>query len=264
MANPGSTELITLDLTDLAIAVGMMVLAIGLSVWQALGLEGKFALATVRTIVQMLVVGVVLQVVFVWHNPLALLAILLFMLTVAAIAATNRITEAREGLLPIVWLAIFAGSGVVMVYANLFVLRRPDLWTNPQYVIPLTGMMIGNAMNSAAIAGERFRSSLVASRLAIETHLCLGATPEQAIASYRREAVRAGMLSIINSMMVVGLVTLPGIVTGQILSGVDPLLAASYQILIMFSIALADLIAALILTAGLWRRYFNEALQFEL
>lgn len=260
---PSSPELVILDLTDLALATGAIGITIGISAWQSLGLEGRLALAAARTLVQLLVVGMVLQVVFEWRNPLALLAIVIFMTTVATIAAKNRIAERSGPLMPIVWLAIFAGGMMAVVYANAIVLRRPDLWLDPQYVIPLAGISLGNAMNSAAISGERFASLLAANRLQIETHLCLGATPEMAVAEYRRESIRAGMLSITNSMMVVGLVTLPGVVTGQLLSGVDPLVASAYQILIMFSIALANMVAASILTAGLWRHYFNEAMQFE-
>jgi len=256
-------ELIVLDLTDLALATGAIGITIGLSAWQSLGIEGQLALAAARSLVQLLVVGMVLQFVFAWRNPLALLAIVAFMTTVAAIAAKNRIDKKSKPLLPVVWLAIFCGGAIAAIYANAVVLRRADLWLNPQYIIPLAGISIGNAMNSAAIAGERFASRLAASQLEIETHLCLGATPEIAIAEYRREAIRAGMLSITNSMMVVGLVTLPGIITGQILSGVDPLIASAYQILILFSIALSSMVASSILTAGLWRHYFNEAMQFD-
>ncbi len=255
-------DLITLDLTDLALATGAIGLAIGISAWQSLGLEGRLALAAARTITQMLVVGAVLQAVFTWQNPIALVLIVVFMTTVASFAANSRIANRTRKLLPVVWLAIFAGGAAAVLYTNIIVLRSPGLWLNPQYIIPLAGISIGNAMNSAAIAGERFASVLAASQLEIETHLCLGATPEMAVAEYRRESIRAGMLSIINSMMVVGLVTLPGIVTGQILSGVDPLIAAAYQILILFAIALASIVASSILTAGLWRHYFNPAMQF--
>lgn len=123
--------------------------------------------------------------------------------------------------------------------------------------------MMGNAMNAAAIAGERFVSSVKSKRLEIETHLCLGATPQQAISTYRKDAVRAGTISILNSMMVVGLVTLPGIITGQLLSGVDPLDAAAYQILIMFSIAMTNFVATIILVEGLGRRFFNASAQLQ-
>ncbi|MEM6256631.1 MAG: ABC transporter permease, partial [Cyanobacteria bacterium P01_D01_bin.156] len=93
------------------------------------------------------------------------------------------------------------------------------------------------------------------------THLSLGATPDQAIASYRREAIKAGLIPTVNSMMVVGLVTLPGIITGQLLSGIDPLNAALYQMLIMFMLAFSTLVTALLVTHGIQRQFFNAAAQ---
>ncbi|MGC9503643.1 ABC transporter permease [Baaleninema sp.] len=256
-------SLIQLDLIDLGIAVGMAAIAIGLSAWQQLGLEWKLALATVRTIVQLLVVGSILQVVFTWNHPLAMAALLLVMLTIAAIVARNRMQAEIPGLLGLVWGAIGIGTAFTLLYVNTLVLRQPETWSNPQYLVPLGGMMMGNAMNAAAIAGERFVSSVKSKRLEIETHLCLGATPQQAISTYRKDAVRAGTISILNSMMVVGLVTLPGIITGQLLSGVDPLDAAAYQILIMFSIAMTNFVATIILVEGLGRRFFNASAQLQ-
>ena len=104
-------------------------------------------------------------------------------------------------------------------------------------------------------------SALRNSRTEIETHLSLGATPRQAASTYRIEAIKAGLIPTINAMMVVGLVTLPGMITGQILAGADPLIAALYQILIMFMLALATLIAALIATYGIMQQFFNPAMQ---
>jgi putative ABC transport system permease protein len=254
---------IELDFIDLGLAVGLMVLAIGLSAWQRLGLEGQLALATARTLVQLLVVGSLLEIVFEVRNPWVILAVLMVMLTIAATVARNRISQKIPRLLPWVWGSIFLSSALTLIYVNLLVLRQPEAWTNPYYIIPLTGIVLGNAMNSGAIAGERFVSTLNASPVEIETHLCLGATPAEAIATYRKDAIRAGLIPTINTMMVVGLVTLPGIITGQLLSGVNPINAAAYQILIMFMLAFASLVSALLITKGIAREFFNTALQFK-
>ncbi|MDY6937144.1 MAG: iron export ABC transporter permease subunit FetB [Cyanobacteriota bacterium] len=256
--------LIQLDFLDLGIALGMMAIAIGISAWQQLGLEGNLALATARTVVQLVVVGMlVLEVIFTWENPLALAGLLAIMLSIAAIVARNRISTKIPKLLPLVWFSILVSSGLTLLYTNFLVLRQPDIWGNPQYLIPLAGIVMGNAMNGAALAGERFVSSIQASPLEIETHLCLGATPKQAISQYRKDAVRSGLIPTINSMMVVGLVTLPGIMTGQMLSGINPIYAAAYQILIMFMLAFANLIATLLITQGLANKFFNSAAQLE-
>jgi putative ABC transport system permease protein len=104
-------------------------------------------------------------------------------------------------------------------------------------------------------------STVNSSQLEIETHLSLGSTPQQAVKQYRKDAIKAGLIPLLNTMTVVGIVTLPGMMTGQMLSGVSPLDAASYQILIMFVLALATVIATLLLTEGLSRKFFNQDAQ---
>lgn len=255
-------EPIQLDFVDLGLALGMMAIAIGLSAWQGLGLEGKLALATARTVVQLLVVGSLLEVVFKWQHPLAVLAVIVTMVTIATVVSRNQIGK-KIPVLPLIWGSLFASTALTVIYTNLLVLRSPEAWTRPQYLIPLTGIVLGTAMNGAAIAGERLVSTIKNSPIEIETHLSLGATPQQALAVYRQEAIKAGLIPTVNAMMVVGVVKLPGIITGQILSGVNPLNAAAYQILIMFMLAFATLITATILTSGLSRQFFNKDSQLQ-
>jgi putative ABC transport system permease protein len=255
-----STGLISLDLLDLVFAVGLIVIAIGLSAWEKIGLELNIAIAAGRTILQLLVVGYVLAFVFALDNPWAVSAILAVMLTITAIVARNRISKEIPLVLPLVWGAVFLSTAVTLAYTNLLIIQ-PLRWYEPQYLIPLAGIVFGSAMNGAAIAGERLVSTINASHLEIETHLSLGATPQQAVAQYRRDAIKAGLIPILNQMTVVGIVTLPGIITGQLLSGVDPLDAASYQILVLFILAFANLMTAILVTQGLCRQFFNAAAQ---
>ncbi len=241
-------------------AVGMMAIAIALSSWQELGLSRLLAIATGRTIVQLLGVGLFLAIIFATRSPLAVLAVLVGMATIAAIVARSRIDRDLPRLLPWVWLAIASSGLVTMTYVIVLVIR-PDPWYDPRYLIPLTGIVLGNAMTASSIAGERLVNALRNNRVEIETHLSLGATPAQAAIAYRRDAIKAGLIPTVNAMMVVGLVTLPGAITGQILAGADPLIAALFQMLIMFMLALATLIAALIVTYGIMRQFFTPAMQ---
>lgn len=257
------SSLIQLEPIDLGLALGMIAVAIGLSAWQNLELEWNLAIAAGRTILQLLVVGYLLAFVFAWKNLWAVLGVLAFMLTIAAIEARNRIGKKTFNLLPLIWGSIFVSTALTVSYTNLLVIR-PQIWYDPQYAIPLTGIVLGNAMNGAAIAGERLVQTIQSSQIEIETHLCLGATPQQAIARYRKDAIRAGLIPTINSMMVVGIVTLPGIITGQLLSGVSPLDAASYQILIMFMLAFATLITTLFVSQGICHQFFNKSAQLIL
>lgn len=253
-------ELIKLTPLDLVWSLGMMAIAIGLSTWQRLGLEWNLAIATGRTVIQLVMVGYILAVVFTFQNPWLVIGVIAVMLTIAAVVARNRISQKIPRLLPLVWGSIFTSAALTLSYTTLLVIRPPT-WYSPQYLVPLAGIVLGHAINGAAIAGERLASTLSNSRLEIETHLSLGATPEQAVAQYRREAITAGMIPTLNSMMVVGLVTLPGIITGQLLSGVDPLDAASYQMLIMFMLAFTTITTTVLVTQGLVRLFFNAASQ---
>lgn len=252
--------LIELDLGDLALALGMMAMSIGLSAWERLGLEWTIAIATARTLLQLLVVGYILAFVFALNNPWAVLAILLVMLTIAAIVTRNRISKKIPRVLPLVWGSIFISTVLTLGYTTILVIQPPR-WYEPQYLIPLAGIVLGNAMNGAAISGERLVSTINTSRLEIETHLSLGATPQQAVSHYRKEAIKAGFIPTVNLMMVVGIVTLPGIITGQLLSGIDPLAAASYQILVIFMLAFTTLVTIILVTQGLYRQFFNSAAQ---
>ena len=253
-------DLIQLDIVDLVLALGMIAIAIGLSAWEQLGLELSLALASARTILQLLVLAYLLAFVFAFDNPWAVIIVLAIMLTLAAVVARNQISKKYPTLLPLVWVSILVSTVLTLSYTNLLVIQ-PQKWYEAQYLIPLAGIVIGNAMNAAAIAGERLVSTINASQLEIETHLSLGATPQQAVIQYRKDAIKAGLISTLNSMMVVGLVTLPGIMTGQLLSGINPLDAASYQILIMFMLAFGNVITTLLVTYGLCRQFFNSVAQ---
>lgn len=256
-------SLIKLDWIDLVLGLGLIAIAMGLSRWQRLGLELLLANATLRTVVQLLGVGYVLAIIFALNNPIAVLGIVMIMLTIAAVTARNRIGKKIPRLFPVVFGSIFFSTALTLIYTNLLIVQ-PESWYEPQYLIPLAGIVLGTALNGAAITGERLVSTLSSSRIEIETHLSLGATPQQAIATYRKDAIRAGLIPILNQMMVVGVVTLPGIITGQLLSGIEPLEAASYQILIMFMLAFANLVTTLLVTQGLTRQFFNTQAQLRL
>jgi putative ABC transport system permease protein len=253
-------ELIKLDFVDLAIAIGLMAIAIGVSAWEKLGLELNLALATGRTILQLLVLGYILDFILALDNAWAVLAILVIMLTITAIVARNRISPKIPYVLPLVWGAIFISTTVTVLYTNLLIVQ-PNRWYEPQYMIPFAGIVLGNAMNAAAIAGERLVSTINSSHLEIETHLSLGATPEQAVSQYRKDAIRAALIPTLNQMILIGMVAIPGITTGQLLAGVKPLDAVSYEILIMFMVAFANLLTTVLVTKGLCRQFFNSVAQ---
>lgn len=254
--------LIELEAIDLALTVILMVIAISLSRWQKLGLEGSLLISAGRSILQLAVVGYLLELVFTLETPWGVLSVILLMLAMATLVTRSRVSKQLSRLFWIAGGSLLLTTGLTLSYVILLIIQPPT-WYDPQYVIPLAGIILGNAVNGATIAGERLVSSLENNRGEIETHLSLGATPEGAIALYRRQAIRAGILPNLNQMALVGIVTLPGILTGQLLGGVNPLDAVSYQILILFTLALANLLATSLMTAGIYRQFFTPQAQLK-
>ncbi|HKJ22747.1 MAG TPA: ABC transporter permease, partial [Gammaproteobacteria bacterium] len=119
----------------------------------------------------------------------------------------------------------------------LTVIIQPEPWYKPQYAIPLLGMLFGNSMNGVALSLDRLTQTAWQQQAVIEARLILGQPWHEAIADIRRDSLRSGMIPILNAMAAAGLVSLPGMMTGQILAGAPPLEAVNYQILIMFLIA---------------------------
>jgi putative ABC transport system permease protein len=253
-------EIIKLDFTDLAAAVALMAITIGLSAWERLGVEFNLLVATGRAILQLMVLGYILEFIFALNSPVAILAILLIILTISAIALRNRIAPRLPLLLPLVWGSMFVSTLLTLGYINLLILQ-PQRWFEARYLIPLGGILLASSMNAAAIAGERLVKTIDSSHVEIETHLSLGATPQQAVARYRQEAIKAAILPTINQMMLIGMVTLPGVLSGQLLGGVKAEEAASYQVIIICAIAFANLLTTILLTRGLSRQFFNSAAQ---
>jgi putative ABC transport system permease protein len=257
-----SAQLIDPSWLQLGVAAGLMLIAIGVSAARGLGLERDLAVATVRTFVQLLAIGYVLGFVFSSARPALIVGILFFMLAVAAWTVAGRQRRPTNRLRLLVLVSLTSGCGLTLVLATEVILRIQP-WYNPYYLIPLMGMVIGNSLNSATLAVERLDSDLRNTRDQVEALLALGATSRQAAAAPVRDAMKAAMIPIINSMMVVGLVSLPGMMTGQILGGSVPLVAIKYQVLIMYMIAFSTAVTAVVLTTLRARAYFTPAHQLR-
>ena len=141
-----------------------------------------------------------------------------------------------------------AAVGATTLVTALFILNtalRPDPWYDPRYVIALVGIVLGSVLNAASLALDGMLAGASREKLAIEARISLGAPPRLAFATVLRESVRRGILPSINQMSAAGIITLPGIMTGQIIAGMDPVEAAKYQILLMFLLCGASGMAAM-------------------
>lgn len=242
--------------TLLILVNGLISLALGLHLGKSL------ALAAVRTVVQLLLIGLVLEWIFHTEHWLVVIVLLCLMTVVAAVTAVQR----NERRYPGIWLntvvSIWASSWLVAAYALAAVLQVGERWYQPQYVIPLLGMILGNALNGITLGQNAFADTLVARRDQVEALLALGANRWEAARPAVQHAVRTGMVPIINTMLVAGLVSLPGMMTGQILSGTPPIEAVKYQIVIMFVIASAAALGTVGVVLLSVRGLFNADHQF--
>ena len=257
-----SRSILEVSWFDLAWAGGLILIAVGISHWQKLGLAQRLVIGALRTVVQLMLVGYVLVSLFALDRWYLVGVALLGMLLVATKAAVNRQFRVSRTLLMITGVAMLLASGFTLLYISTLVVRVTP-WYNPQYLIPLFGMIIGSAMNAAAIAAERLTSEMAARTAAIEAYLALGATAQQASQQPVRQALRAALMPTVNGLMVVGIVTLPGMMTGQILAGASPLIAIRYQIVVAFMQAAAVAITTAIVTLWYRRTFFTSALQLK-
>ena len=232
------SSLIELGPLQLAVATLLVVAAGVISLVLRLGIERRLATATIRTVIQLGLLGLLLERVFAIRHPLLVVAILLLMTDFAAREAAGRSSRRYRGIMTDAWLAMavscFAVGGVVTQ-----VVVGVEPWYDPQYVIPLVGMILGNSLTGIALGLDRFLDHLVTRHAEVELRIAFGATRREALAVPLRDAVRTGMVPIINAMAAAGIVSLPGMMTGQILAGTPPLQAVAYQIVVMFMIAAA-------------------------
>jgi len=221
---------------DLSLTAILVVMLAGCSWLLRLGIGWQLLIAATRMVVQLLLVGLVLTWIFgvaTWW--------LVVLWGVAMVAIAGYEVHARQSQrLGQRGYAIGSGamalSSGVVAFLLLAVVIQPDPAWTPQYAIPLLGMLLGNTMNGIAIGMERLTTSMSKQKHAIEAQLLLGSSFDQAVLRLRREAMSAGLIPTINGMAIAGLVSLPGMMTGQILAGADPMTAVLYQILIWLGI----------------------------
>jgi putative ABC transport system permease protein len=230
-------NLIILDISDLLLAALLIFLNGGFSIWLRLSLERQLFIAALRMVVQLTLMGFILKTLFAISSLPFTLAALTFMGLFAGYEVRSRQDRRFTG----VWsygvglISMFFSVTLIMVY-TLSTQIQPEPWYAPRYTIPLFGMVLGNTMTGVSLGLNTLTSQLVRERVSVEAQLALGAPFLQAVRPVLRGAAKTGFIPIVNSMAAVGLVSLPGMMTGQILSGVDPMEAIKYQMLIMFLI----------------------------
>jgi putative ABC transport system permease protein len=252
-------NVISLSSTDLAVA-SLLVIIVALIQWRMrLGNTRPFLVAALRTVVQLSLLGLVLKYVFAANS----LIWVMVMASIMLLAAGREVMMRQKRRFTGSW-GYLVGTSSMFVSAfsisilALLVIVQPDPWYLPQYSIPLLGMLLGNTLNGITLGVDNLTRNASEQRAKIEGRLLMGSTSGEAISDIRRDSIRVGMIPIINAMSVAGLVSLPGMMTGQILAGTPPVEAVKYQILIMFLIAAGTGFGTITAVVIGCRRLFDE------
>jgi len=241
---------------QLLLAAGFMVVVGIISLRLALGVERDLAIATVRTYLQLFALGLVLRWVFGIDSPWLVLGLLVFMVAAAAHTIMKRAPDAPAGIFGSSFVSM-ALTGFLVTFAVTGLVVQVEPWYRAQYVIPIAGMVLGNSMTGIALALERTFSDLDAREGELLALVALGATPWEAAAPSVRTALRAALIPTINAMAAAGIVFIPGMMTGQILAGADPLAATGYQIVVMLMVSAATAIGSVLAVLLTYHRRFT-------
>ena len=234
---------------DLLAAAILILLDAALSLALRLGVHRQILVAAVRMVIQLTIVGLVLRHVFASASPGATLAVILFMIAAATREVATRPKQRLKRHMNVqISAAVVSCAGCATVLLALTTAVRPTPWYEPRYAIPLMGIVLGSVLNAASLALDGILDGVVRERARIEARLALGTPFRDAIGPLVRNATRRGMIPVANQMSAAGIITLPGIMTGQLLAGMDPMEAVKYQILLM---GLASVGAALLAVRAL-------------
>lgn len=234
----GPAAYLPLDWGDLALGSLLVLANAGLSLAFDLGLHKRLVLAGLRMVLQLLLMGLVLTTLFRLLSPWLTGLAALVMIGFAGREAVARQEHRLYG-----WWSHGLGTGSIMLAALLVTVLalstalKPDPWYDPRYALPLLGMVLGNTMTGVSLGMNSLTTGLYQRRSAVEARLMLGDDRRTAFAPVMRQALRQALMPIINGMSATGVVSIPGMMTGQILGGVPPAEAVKYQIMILFLIA---------------------------
>ncbi len=239
-------------------AASALMLVAGIVSWRlALGQEKNIAVSTVRVFVQLLAMGFVLIYLFQYQSWWLVLIVILAMALCATQIAVSRVKNQVRGL----WLPVFASllcSSVVIAFVVVEGVIQPEPWYSARQLVPISGMALGNTMSATAVAIDRLFSDMDSRSEEIFTLVALGATPREAAFPSIKAAVGAGILPTLATMSAAGIVQIPGMMSGQILAGADPVIAAKYQIVVLLMMSAATTLAIVLICFLTFRKRFSK------
>ena len=249
---------ISISLTEVVASLALVLLAIAVSVWRGTGLENEIAVAVFRSFIQLTAIGYVIQAIFDEDSIWLVIALLAVMVAFGAFTARRRAKRVPDAFWPLaISLAVAGGTTLGLVVAlGVF---EPT----PRYLVPVGGMVIGNAMTSAAVALNRLGDEMSDRAGEIEATLALGATATVAAGPSLRRSLRSGTIALVDSTKTTGLIFFPGTMVGMLLAGADPTDAVRLQLILLWVLLGAVALSALIATSLAYRNFFTPAHQLR-
>lgn len=241
----------TLSLTLIFVLIPLV-----LSKTLKLGLERDTIIATIRSVIQLLAVGFILKFVFDSGSVIYIFLMIALMIFAATLNARKK-GQAIKGITWKIALTLI----VVEVVTQGILLGLGIIPATAQYIIPISGMLIGNSMVLSILFLNRFTAEITSHQNEIELILSLGGTPKQAIHRQLTSAIKASMIPTIESQKTIGLVQLPGMMSGQIIGGADPIQAVQFQILIIFALLTTATLSSVLIGFLSYPTLFNERMQ---
>jgi putative ABC transport system permease protein len=257
-------EVIKLQLWQLTAAYIFILLLMAIVRIKGIPREKEIVIATFRMTIQLVFTGYILVYLFENKHPLLTVLATAAMLTFAVTNIMNRVKVTLSGKIKKVIILSMATGTLISLLYFLFVVIALSPWHEPRYFIPIAGMIIGNSMTGITLGVTRLIEGMHSQKTLIEGALMLGATPKVAAKPVVDSAFDSAIIPTINSMVGMGIVFLPGMMTGQILSGVSPLTAIEYQIAIMLGIVGSVSLTVILFVELGYKTFFNNKQQLDL
>ena len=243
---------------EVAASLALVALAAAISFWRKADLERDIAVATVRSFVQLTAIGYAIKLIFEADTLALVFALLAVMVLFGALTARSRAKRVPGAFWPLLIALALAAASTLGLIVALGVFEA-----TARYLVPVGGMVIGNAMTASAVALNRLGDEMADSRARIEATLALGASAEEAAQPTVRRALRSGMITLVDSTKTTGLIFFPGTMVGMLLAGADPTDAVRLQLILLYTLLGSISIAALVATTLAYRNFFTPAQQLR-
>jgi putative ABC transport system permease protein len=243
---------------QVAATLALVALAAAISFWQKADLERDIGIAALRSFIQLTAIGYVIKLIFEADTIWLVFALLAVMVTFGALTARSRAKKVPDAFWPLLIALATAGATTLGLVVALGVFEP-----TARYLVPVGGMVIGNAMTASAVALNRLGDEMADSRGKIEATLALGATAQEAAAPFVRRALRSGMITLVDSTKTTGLIFFPGTMVGMLLAGANPTDAVRLQLILLYALLGSVAIAGLVATTLAYRNFFTPAQQLR-